>query len=871
MIISGEVVKTSQLPKKTLALTDSLVALMSSPLETVTVPVSDFVSFVSTQIGGSLIEGVGSLNYLPKFTGTNTLGNSLIYDNGTNVGIGTTSPTDRLHIVDSANANIFARVTANGTNASAAWVAQNDQVDNVVYRVFGSGVTGTQMGISLVRSASLMANLGGTGSFLLGTFSSTDFILGTANVERARITTSGNFLIGTTVDAGYKLDVNGNLRIGSSIFGQGTTNTYYQIASSDYHHRFFTRTDVGAALERFTIEGGAVSGKAYFQNTNVGIGTTTPSTRLDVSGGDITVDSSRGMIFRSTSGYVKYNGSQLYNVSADSYDSSGYFRVRDNTGANTRFIVLDGGNVGIGTSTPVHNLVVNGNTGISINASGATFPNIHRDSTDGGMLLRSWNGSVFSNSIKITPAGNVGIGTTSPTQKLHVKDTTNTIVNAEAGSSIYAGILQTVGSNTWRLIAQGSGASGRLDIKDESYGVTAMSFPVNSGNVGIGTTSPSAKLEVVGNTKVTATFGPELSPALTSGNWSTTGGIVVSGSIAYTTGTVATATPVTAITPIIGQWYKVTYTVTGGYSANSVFTFGGTSYSLQLGTNTVYLNATSTAAFQVAALATTNPSFTITALSIVQQTASTGTLTVDGAVTMNNTLAISSIGIGTGTVTPTAPLQVVDINSNGIRVTRNGVPSQYIAMHEGGGAVHTIEAVGEKPFRLNNNASGFGMEFYTQNTPRGQFSSGGNFLLGTTTDSGYKLDVNGTARIQGIFYASNPVASSYIADFGGTTNGMVFQNAGGVNRTQLKGFSSGIETIRLDVLGGAMFGSGTLEPSAQVTINSTTKGFLPPRMTTAEINAISTPATGLTVFNITLNTICFYNGTSWQKVTSTAM
>ncbi len=168
---------------------------------------------ISTLLGYTPSNASGTTNYLSKFTGTTTLGNSLIYDNGTNVGIGTTSPTDRLHIVDASNANIFARVTANGTNASAAWVAQNDQVDNVVYRVFGSAATGTQMGISLARSASLLANLGGTGSFVVGTFSNTDFILGTANTERARINTSGNFLIGTTIDAGYKLDVNGSTRV----------------------------------------------------------------------------------------------------------------------------------------------------------------------------------------------------------------------------------------------------------------------------------------------------------------------------------------------------------------------------------------------------------------------------------------------------------------------------------------------------------------------------------------------------------------------------------------------------------------------------------------------------------------------------------
>ena len=128
------------------------------------------------------------------------------------VGVGIASPTDKFHVVDSANANIFGRITANGTNASAAWVAQNDQVDNVVYRVFGSAVTGSQMGISLARSASLLANLGGSGKFLLGTYSNTDFVMGTGNAEKMRIVDStGNILIATTTDLGNKLEVNGTL------------------------------------------------------------------------------------------------------------------------------------------------------------------------------------------------------------------------------------------------------------------------------------------------------------------------------------------------------------------------------------------------------------------------------------------------------------------------------------------------------------------------------------------------------------------------------------------------------------------------------------------------------------------------------------
>jgi hypothetical protein len=59
--------------------------------------------------------------------------------------------------------------------------------------------------------------------------------------------------------------------------------------------------------------------------------------------------------------------------------------------------------------------------------------------------------------------------------------------------------------------------------------------------------------------------------------------------------------------------------------------------------------------------------------------------------------------------------------------------------------------------------------------------------------------------------------------------------------------------------------------SAQVQIDSTTKGFLPPRMTTAQINAIATPATGLMAYNTDLAVVCFYDGTNWKKVSHSNM
>src|SRR6185312_8332939 len=58
-------------------------------------------------IGGGSSAISGTANYVSKFTATNAIGNSLIYDNGTNLGIGTTSPTHNLEISGSLQASSF--------------------------------------------------------------------------------------------------------------------------------------------------------------------------------------------------------------------------------------------------------------------------------------------------------------------------------------------------------------------------------------------------------------------------------------------------------------------------------------------------------------------------------------------------------------------------------------------------------------------------------------------------------------------------------------------------------------------------------------------------------------------------------------------
>jgi len=65
-------------------------------------------------------------------------------------------------------------------------------------------------------------------------------------------------------------------------------------------------------------------------------------------------------------------------------------------------------------------------------------------------------------------------------------------------------------------------------------------------------------------------------------------------------------------------------------------------------------------------------------------------------------------------------------------------------------------------------------------------------------------------------------------------------------------------------------GIGTTSPvaSAKLDITSTTQGILPPRMTTTQKNAISGPAEGLVVYDLTLHKLCVYTGSAWETITS---
>jgi len=182
--------------------------------------------------------------------------------------------------------------------------------------------------------------------------------------------------------------------------------------------------------------------------------------------------------------------------------------------------------------------------------------------------------------------------------------------------------------------------------------------------------------------------------------------------------------------------------------------------------------------------------------------------------------------------------------------------------------------------------------------------STGNVLINTTTDAGFKLDVNGTARVQTslVINGSSSLFSSALTIYQNASNrigslSLSTNKADTTTRTHLSLNSSETSTPqsldfqyigatlindRYNLLqtsevgvayGGGLvlqrdggwvgIGSGTQFASAILAVTSTTRGFLPPRMTTIQKNAIATPATGLMVYDTTLNLISVYNGTTW--------
>jgi hypothetical protein len=246
-----------------------------------------------------------------------------------------------------------------------------------------------------------------------------------------------------------------------------------------------------------------------------------------------------------------------------------------------------------------------------------------------------------------------------------------------------------------------------------------------------------------------------------------------------------------------------------------------------------------------------------------------------------------NIGVTSGTAIGNTSNIIMNVGSVGFGFRSGGALAATAMVHVLGDGTNPI-------LRLQTSASADAFVF--RDTTQLQFGSQSNYISSTangTTSSGagrgllfvgqsgqtihqfnfISSNSEGSGTIGGINLtgayvvttgnaAYQPLRIAYTINATGSTSGSVatgiFLNA---TETSITGTTHNL--MDLQVGGSVIF---KVSNNGAVEINSTTQGFLPPRMTTTEVNAIATPAAGLVVYSTTENALCLYNGSSWRKL-----
>lgn len=424
---------------------------------------SSFAATASNVLGGVA-------NYIPLWNTTTRLSSSAIYQSSgdVSIGIGVSAPE-------------FLAVYARRDSASYTTIAIDNQNPGAVG-------TGTQFGLydggTLAsyfrrnRDGSATTDIGFTDTFRF--FSQ----ITTTPTERIRIASTGNVGIGNTSPS-------------ARLHVSGSTTTNLLVGTSD----LFV----------------SASGR-------VGIGTTTPSASLDVQG-DAQFGANNWLDLTDTGGG---NGRfQINNIA--SIDFGNAFLFRNAAGTTEYARITSTGNVGIGTASPASSLHVYSPSSSEVlrlqyNGAGPYMAFWNASTRNGYIQFDSLNGALFTNEtntpmvfytsgserMRITAAGNVGIGISSPTIPLDVQSTANYIIQVKntAGTpaaTMYFGNSSGnffIGNDSFNGAAVSGVAYARLIWGQGAYPLILGTNSVErvridaSGNVGIGTTTPSTRLHI---------------------------------------------------------------------------------------------------------------------------------------------------------------------------------------------------------------------------------------------------------------------------------------------------------------------------------------------------------------------------------------
>lgn len=150
------------------------------------------------------------------------------------------------------------------------------------------------------------------------------------------------------------------------------------------------------------------------------------------------------------------------------------------------------------------------------------------------------------------------------------------------------------------------------------------------------------------------------------------------------------------------------------------------------------------------------------------------------------------------------------------------------------------------------------------------YDDGTSIGIGTASP-GQKLDVAGTVKSTGFFIGPTGAGGfCAIATTASVTGGgavVVRDGSSSYNASGIEIYTGAAERFRIESNGNVGIGAAA-SASAILDVQSTTKGFRLPNMTTTQKNAIASPVAGLMVFDTTLSKACVYSGAAWQTITS---